>query len=128
MNEKERVLKMVEEGKLNAIEALKLLEALGKNASSSTPHDIVPVETKDEKAKFLRIKVTSNKDNLNFTIPIALVSMGLGMVNSLGVDISEVKGFSKVNFSEILEQIEKGAKGKIFDLQTENESIEIFIE
>ncbi len=128
MNEKERVLKMVEEGKINAVEALKLLEALGN--SNETFGEVVRVRKEEyvEKGRFLRIKITSNEENLNFTIPLGLVSMGINMVNQFGVDINKVEGFKQVNFEEVIKQIEKGAMGKIIDIKTENESIEIFIE
>ncbi len=90
MNEKERVLKMVEEGKINAVEALKLLEALGN--SNETFGEVVRVRKEEdvEKGRFLRIKITSNEENLNFTIPLGLVSMGINMVNQFGVDINKV--------------------------------------
>lgn len=133
MNEKERVLKMVEEGKINAVEALKLLEALGDQIKEKkeTFGEVVRVRKEEEyveRGKFLRIKITSNEENLNFTIPLALVSMGLNMANQFGVDVNKVEGFKQVNFDEIINQIEEGAMGKIVDIQTETESIEIFIE
>ncbi len=133
MSEKERVLKMVEEGKINAVEALKLLEALGDQIKESkeTFGEVVRVRKEEdfvERGKFLRIKITSNAENLNFTIPLALVSMGLNMANQFGVDVNKVEGLKQVNFDEIIKQIEEGAMGKIVDIKTETESIEIFIE
>ncbi len=124
---------MVEEGKINAVEALKLLEALGDQIKESkeTFGEVVRVRKEEdfvERGKFLRIKITSNSENLNFTIPLALVSMGLNMANQFGVDVNKVEGLKQVNFDEIIKQIEEGAMGKIVDIKTETESIEIFIE
>ncbi len=107
MRKEERVLKMVEEGKINAVEALKLLEALGSqmNSSKESFGEVVRVSKEEdvEKGRFLRIKITSNEENLNFTVPLTLVGMGLNMVNQFGVDVNKIEGFKQVNFAEIIQ-------------------------
>ena len=75
MDEKMRILKMLEEGKVTAEDAARLLEAVG-----SSPND---PPTGGGRGKMLKILVTEGEDSgkkVNVNIPIDLVEMGLQFV------------------------------------------------
>ena len=63
-----RILKMLEEGKINAEEAAKLLEALGGRAETGPAG-------KGERARWFRVRVTDTKTGrkkVNINIPLGL--------------------------------------------------------
>ena len=71
MNEKQRILDMVEQGKITAKEAMELLEALD---ATETPKQ-TPAVRKLRQFKTLRIIVIAEKDgtNVNINVPLTLV-------------------------------------------------------
>lgn len=70
MNEQKlRILKMLEEGKVSADEAARLMEALDKSESRPKESDI--------KRKWLHIRVQENgRDTVNMKVPLALLKFG----------------------------------------------------
>lgn len=76
MNEKQRILEMVEQGKITAKEALELLEALEEPEIKSS------VIVTGKKYKTLKVIVYAEKDdvNVNVNIPLSLVRVMGGMV------------------------------------------------
>ena len=116
--EKLRILKMVEERKITAEEAARLLEAL---ESSGTPeHPASP-------GRMLRIRVTdlrTGKSRVNVSIPLKLVNIGL----SLGARFSpKIEG---LDWDELWQTIKSGAQGKLADVEDleEGERVEIFVD
>jgi hypothetical protein len=71
--ERIKILKMVEEGKLTAEEAVQLLGTLGKSERKRTP-------ATDVDSRWLRVRVTdlgTGKPKVNVNIPMRLVNVGL---------------------------------------------------
>ena len=67
--EKLRILKMLEDGKVSAAEAARLMEALDRSESRPTESEI--------KKKWLHIKVAKNgRDTVNMRVPLALLKFG----------------------------------------------------
>jgi hypothetical protein len=119
-----RILKMVEEGKINSDKATELIEALNK-ATSVQHTPVGPVSSNID--KMLRIKVLSNeKDNVNVNIPIRFLK-------AVGGAIKTVPGLKEngvdIDISMIMEAIDSGLDGKIVDVKSANgDTVEICIE
>jgi hypothetical protein len=122
VEERMKILKMIEEGKLSAEEGTKLLAALGAKKSASPRAPGMPGA-----AKWLRIRVTdtrSGRSKASVQIPLALVDAGL----KIGAHFApEVEG---VDMSNVMEAMRSGVTGKIIDVtdDEDGEHVEIYIE
>ena len=120
--ERMKILKMIEEGKLSAEEGTKLLAALNakRTLSPRAPGMLGG-------AKWLRIRVTdtrSGRSKASVQIPLALVDAGL----KIGAHFApEVEG---VDMSNVMEAIRSGMTGKIIDVTDgeDGEHVEIYVE
>ncbi|OQX65668.1 MAG: hypothetical protein B5M51_00085 [Anaerolinea sp. 4484_236] len=121
--ERMKILKMVEEGKISAQEGAKLLTALssGQSAgmSSSRPRAGAP--------RWLRVRVTdvaTGRSKASVQIPLSLVDAGM----KIGAHFApEVEG---VDMSNVMDALQSGMTGKIIDVMDDEdgEHVEIFIE
>ena len=123
--ERLQILKMLEEGKITADDAAKLLAALdmsvAKEQADATPSQL------DNKAKWLRVHVTNQatgKRKVNVNLPISLVNVGLKMGAKFAPDLDETA------MDEVIEAINSGKQGKIIEMDDEEsgERVEIFVE
>lgn len=122
--ERMKILKMIEEGKISAGEGAKLLSAL-----SSPKKKPIPGFSPRPKisAKWIRIKVTdttTNRSKASVQIPISLMEAGM----KIGAHFSaEIEG---VDMETIMTSIQQGMTGKIVDVvdDEDGEHVEIFIE
>lgn len=118
VSEKERILKLLEEGKITAEEAARLLDALEQTESSGEPR------------RFIKVRVfegEGEKSKVNITVPLALLKWGLKLVpDSATAKIGE----REIDLRMISEAFESGLSGKIVDIQSEekNERVEVWIE
>jgi hypothetical protein len=121
--ERMKILKMIEEGKLSAEEGTKLLSAL---SSSRTPTPPRPPGMPGG-PRWLRIRVTdvrTGRSKASVQIPLALVDAGM----KIGAHFApEVEG---VNMSNVMEALRSGVTGKIIDVTDEEdgEHVEIYVE
>ena len=120
-DERTKILAMLEEGKITAEEAARLLKALSKGKSESRS-----VATSGE-SKWMRIRVrdtASGKTSVNVNVPLSLVNVGL----KLGAQF--VPDIDGVDLDEIDEALKSGLTGKIVDVydEEEGEHVEIYIE
>ena len=119
--ERFKILKMLEDKKITAEEAAKLLEAL---ESSEKKEGLKP----DRPGKNLRIKVYEgdlSKPKVNVNIPLTLVKF----VGKILPDKAKTKlDEHGVSLEQIMEMIEKEEVGKLVEVQEENERVEIYIE
>ena len=126
MEEKIKILKMIEEGKITSAEGEKLLAAMEEKSTNLEKKKI------DGGAKWLKIRVLEEKEDgkntkVNINVPIAIVETGLKI--GQGFDDKLDKALNGVDFNDIMEMIKSGAEGKIVDIETdEGETVEIFIE
>jgi hypothetical protein len=122
VEERMKILKMIEEGKLSAEEGTKLLAALNVKRPPSPRAPGMPGS-----AKWLRIRVTdtrTGRSKASVQIPIALVDAGL----KIGAHFApEVDG---VDMSNVMEALRSGVTGKIIDVTDEEdgEHVEIYVE
>jgi hypothetical protein len=123
VEERMKILKMIEEGKLSAEEGTKLLAAL----SQKRPNTPRMPGGMPGGAKWLRIRVTdtrTGRSKASVQIPIALVDAGL----KIGAHFApEVDG---VDMSNVMEALRSGVTGKIIDVTDEEdgEHVEIYVE
>lgn len=118
--ERLKILRMVEEGKISPEEAARLLAAVTKaerKRASSTSAE----------GRWLRVRVTdmdSGKTAVNVNLPVSLVNVGLRMGARF---VPEMEG---VSMSELDEAIRRGVTGKIIDIvdEEERQRVEVYVE
>jgi len=121
--ERMKILKMIEEGKLSAEEGTKLLSALSDRRLPTPPRP----PGMPGSPRWLRIRVTdvrTGRSKASVQIPLALVDAGM----KIGAHFApEVEG---VNMSNVMEALRSGVTGKIIDVTDEEdgEHVEIYVE
>ena len=118
-DEKMQILKMVEESKINAKEAMELMDALEGNQ-----HNIKPKNN----AKWLKVRVRTmdNKDKVNVNIPISLVDVGLKLATSYAPNINKTD-FDKIDVEAIAEAVQNGAEGEIVKVEDEENQTKVTV-
>ena len=124
-DEKKRILKMVQEGKLSAQEAVQLLEALEPSPEEkSISSEIIPdpAVSSNGKAHWLKVVVTelsSGKRKVNLKIPLALARWGMKMGNkaSIGGGAMEDLDLQSVLNDDILNDGQKGILVDVEDVE-----------
>ncbi len=122
-SEKERILKMLEEGKINADEAYRLLERIEKKRGGG-------------KGRFFRIQVESEGEKkVNVKIPIViatkLMKIGGHFVTKFSPETREKLEEYDIDIEEILKSIEEelyDIPSTIVDINEDDEKIRIWIE
>ena len=125
VEERMKILKMIEEGKINAEEGAKLLAALAD--SRKTPPPSAGTALTGGEARWFRVRVTdltTGKPKVNVNIPMGLVNVGIKM----GARFAP--GLEAEQMEAIAEALKSGAIGKIVDVTDEEdgEHVEIFVE
>ncbi|URZ05200.1 SHOCT-like domain-containing protein [Clostridium felsineum] len=127
MNEEvSRILKMVEEGKINADKAQELIEAIGKEQNNNS---IKVLENDNIMDKMLKIKVNSaSGDNVDIKLPIKLIKILLNTLGKLPIKDS-TPGMENIDLNVISDAIDEGLVGKIIDVKSANgDIVEVVIE
>ncbi len=120
MEERQRILKMVEEGRLTAAEAEELLDVLheseaGEKSSGSA----------EEGARYLRIRVEERgEEKVNISLPLALARSFLDFVPAHAREEMESRG---IELDSLLEQVE-GSQGTLVNIEDDDEHVEIKLE
>ncbi len=121
--ERMKILKMIEEGKISAEDGAKLLAALseGRRSSASTPSRTAGA------GHWLRIRVTdtvTGRSKASVQIPLGLIDAGM----KIGAHFApEVEG---VDMSHVMGALRSGMTGKIIDVvdEEDGEHVEIYVE
>ncbi|MBI5826096.1 MAG: hypothetical protein HZB18_18895 [Chloroflexi bacterium] len=126
--ERMKILKLIEEGKISADEGSKLLSALSDTRRGiPTPPRPPRPPGMGGGARWLRIRVTDQRTGrakASVQIPLALVDAGM----KIGAHFApEVEG---VDMSNVMEALRMGVTGKIIDVvdEEDGEHVEIFVE
>jgi len=138
MEERMKILQMVQEGKITPEDAAQLLEAI--NAGSAAPAagptrraapagDMGPEGSPGpgRKPRFLRVRVTdtdTGRPRVNVRLPISMVSVGLKMGSKFA---PQVEG---LDANQLMQIIESGELGQIVDVvdDEDGEHVEVFLE
>jgi hypothetical protein len=121
-----RVLKMVEEGKIDAQKGTELIEALNvPKLEEKTLIQPYSVNFNDE--RMLRVRVVSaDKDNVNIQLPIKFVK---GVIAACGKMPVNIQGLEGIDMQMLLQAIDSGLNGKIVDVKSANgDIVEVSIE
>jgi len=119
--ERMKILRMIDEGKITAEEGAKLLATLSE---SRKPARKPALSYGTGGARWLKVRVTdmvTGKAKATVNLPLGLVDAGLNIASKYAPDVA---------FNELMEAIKGGAEGKIIDVYDEEdgEHVEIFIE
>ena len=122
--ERMKILKMVEEGKISAEDGARLLAALTESRKTPTPPNVPVV---GGEARWFRVRVTdlaTGKTKVNVNIPMGLVNVGIKM----GARFAP--GLESEQMEAIAEALRSGMVGKIVEATDEEdgERVEIFVE
>lgn len=121
-----RVLKMIEEGKIDAQKGAELIEAL--NGPKREEIAVIPAKTvnfNDE--RMLKVKVVSSeRDNVNIQLPVKFIK---GVIAACGKMPLNVQGMEGIDMQMLLQAMDSGLTGKIVDVKAANgDTVEIAIE
>ncbi len=120
MNEEiKRILKLLEDGKINSEQAENLIEAIKENSA--------PAENQTTADRSLKINIhRDGKNKLNLTVPIRFARAILRATGKLPV---KIEGIKDVDLKLLKEAIEKEAPGKILTVNSqEGNTVEMIIE
>ena len=124
--ERMKVLKMVESGKITAAEATQLLEALDE---APTPKGTasMPPPPASMGGRWFRVRITdtaTGKTRVNVRMPLSVVTAGMKM----GMRFSpEVEGMDITQLAELIQSGETGQIVDVFD-EEDGEHVEVFVE
>jgi hypothetical protein len=124
--ERLKILKMVQEGKISAEEGINLMDAL---RDSTRPGEKKSTESKSGRktARWFRVRVTdqvTGKIKVDIRLPVNVVKAG----SKLGARFSpEMSG---LDMNQVMQHVDSGTTGRIFDLthDSDQELVEVFIE
>lgn len=125
VEERMKILKMIEEGKISAEEGTKLLAALSEGRRGSLPPSFP--SSRPGAPRTLRVRVTdmaTGRSKASVQIPLALVDAGM----KIGAHFApEVEG---VDMTNVMDALRSGVTGKIIDVvdDEDGEHVEIYIE
>jgi hypothetical protein len=118
--ERLKILKMIDEGKITAEEGARLIKAINRQVRQGAAHG-------EETPRWLRVQVTdriSGKAVVNVNLPITLIDVGL----KLGARF--VPDLEGLQYDEFAAAVRMGRKGKILDMEDEeeNQHVEVYLE
>lgn len=122
IEERMKILKMIEDGKITAEEGAKLLAALSE--SRRTPP---PPTASGSQARWFRVRVTdtaTGRTKVNVNLPMGLVNVGLKMSARFAPELDQEQ------MGAIAEALRTGMTGKVLDVidEDDGEHVEVFIE
>jgi len=125
--ERLRILKMIEEGKLSADAGARLIAALTTSREQERKSPPPPIGAVAGKGRWLRVRVSNTRtgrQQINVSLPISLVDIGL----QIGARFSPQLQGIRVN--QLLQSIKDGATGKLIDVTEANDGnhVEVFVE
>lgn len=122
--ERMQILKMIEQGKISAVEGTELLRAIDTQGDKSEQRE--PMKGASA-SRWFRVRVTdidSGKSKVNVNIPMGLVNVGMKMGARFAPDLEDAQ------LEAVMEAIRSGQQGKIIDVvdDEDGERVEIFLE
>lgn len=123
--ERMQILKMIEEGKITASEALELINALEQTAENS----VATVSSKQPKWLKVRVKTMDDRVKSKINLPLSLLDIGLKLGTAYAPDLKN-SGLDQLDLKEIMEAVKNGAEGKIVDIEDEESQtkVEVYVE
>ena len=126
--ERLKILKMIEEGKISVDQGMQLLESIGtEKKAAPSQSSAAPPASNPHAARWFRVRVTdldTGRVRVNIRMPINVVTTGF----KLGARFSpEVEG---MDMSQLMDAIRAGETGQIVDVvdEKDGEHVEVFLE
>jgi hypothetical protein len=120
--ERLRILKMVEDGKIKADEAAKLLEALDRSNSKPTKETL--------KKRLLHIQVDKNgQRHVDVKFPLALLKLGMKFApHHAKIKMAHAMGDNaEIDIEEILRMAQEGFEGKLVDVHDSDDDEHVVV-
>lgn len=119
--ERLRILGMLQEGKITAEEANRLLSALGQSGARNTN------STPNRQPRQLRVRITdtaSGRNKVNVNIPVGVVNIGLKMGARF------IPSDADIDIEQLKSAIDNGDVGKLVELEDTDsgERVEVWLE
>lgn len=120
IEERNRILKMIELGQITAAQAAQLLDTLVPEYEQPGGQ----VQNRTVRIWMTDISTNRRKMNITATMPLNLISMSLRLLANL------VSQFNDDTIQNLLHALERGTTGRLLDLQDleEGKRLEIFVE
>ena len=117
--ERDKILKLLEDRKITADEAARLLDAVNSTGDEA-----------DHANRFLKVKVWeggSERAKVNITLPISFVRMGLKMASEHAK--AKIAG-ADVDLRQVSEALDRGITGKIIEVDDDEKGkhVEVWLE
>jgi hypothetical protein len=125
--ERLRILKLIQDGKITAEEGIKLLDAIGGTSQTGFGRTQASSAVLPREPRWLRVKVTdtkTGKTKVNIRLPVNVLMAGAKM----GARFSpEVEG---LDMKKVMESIRAGETGLVLDVFDDQggEHVEVYIE
>lgn len=115
MEEKLRILKMIEEGKLTAEEAMELMKAIGGELSEQTA---VTVKNSYDKKMFRIIVDSPQGDKVNIQFPVGAIKKILKATGKLPIPDKNLEGFDLSQMMDaVCECLDNEVEGDFINVQ-----------
>jgi hypothetical protein len=119
-----KILKMVEEGKIDAVKATELIEAI----NTKEKEDSTEIKSKGDKMLKIKVIAANQDEKVNVRFPIKFIKASLKAFGKIPINIDGDKD-NNIDMQAIAEAIENDIDGKIVDCCTsKGENVEIVIE
>lgn len=133
MEDKKRILKMVEEGKITAEEAIKLLDVLDSNEKCDIvvkeevieDDDFFDIKNDGKKGKMLFVRVKSkdgSKVKVNIPLEFIKIMGGIGSMYS-----SELEKYN-IDIAKLMDAIDNGFVGRIVEVEDGDDKVIVEIQ
>jgi hypothetical protein len=121
--ERMKILKMLQEGKINADEAASLLASLDQG-DTTLKGEVVSTNLN---GRWFRVRVTDKKNDkvkVNVRLPLSLVGVGLRLGKKYSPEMEDL------DVEEIFQAIQAGEMGQIVDVEDEEagDHVQVFVE
>jgi len=128
--EKTRILKMVEEGKISSEEAVKLLEALEIREPEQKGLLQLGKKSPRKLIRFLKIRIYEgnfDKPKVNIAVPLGLLKLATKFMPE---DAKAQINDHNIDLDEILRAVDENTQGKLLEVEDNEDMsrVEIFIE
>lgn len=111
--ERMQILKMLEDGKITADEAAKLLETVEPERSGPAR----------QPKRSLRVRVhDGERERIDISLPMSLARFGLNIASRFDDKLGAV------DIDQIVREIEEGSEGRIVEVIDGDQRVEVFIE
>ncbi len=129
VEERIRILTMVQDGKITAEEAARLIEAVDgvSQAGNEVKQGSKSKAPVDLSGRWFHVRITNavnGKTRVNVRLPVGLVNAGMKMGARFSPEIE------KLDMDQLLQFINSGEKGQIVEIfdQEDGDHVEVFIE